>query len=72
MTEDTAQPNMWVADARTGQTLWRSGSGADNGRGVSGDVWAGSPGAEAWSSPEADFFLGDPFTAPPPQRVYVR
>ncbi|MCC2336146.1 rhamnogalacturonan lyase family protein [Cellulomonas wangsupingiae] len=54
VTEDKAQPNMWVADARTGQTLWRSGSGADNGRGVAGDVWAGSPGAEAWSSAEAD------------------
>lgn len=54
VTEATNQPNMWVADARTGQTLWRSGTGADNGRGVAGDVWAGSPGAEAWSSAEAD------------------
>ncbi|MBO3088059.1 rhamnogalacturonan lyase family protein [Cellulomonas dongxiuzhuiae] len=54
VTEDKAQPNMWVADARTGQTLWRSGTGADNGRGVAADVWAGSPGAEAWSSAEAD------------------
>lgn len=54
VTEDKGQPNMWVADARTGQTLWRSGTGADNGRGVAGDVWAGSAGAEAWSSAEAD------------------
>jgi len=54
VTEDKAQPNMWVADARTGQTLWRSGTGADNGRGVAGDVFAGSPGAEAWSSAESD------------------
>ncbi|WP_309133515.1 cellulose binding domain-containing protein [Cellulomonas sp.] len=54
VTESTNQPNMWVADARTGQTLWRSPSGADNGRGVAGDVFAGSPGAEAWSNAEPD------------------
>ncbi len=54
VTEGTSQPNMWVADARTGQTLWRSGTGSDNGRGVAGDVYAGSPGAEAWSSSESD------------------
>ncbi|GFJ88257.1 rhamnogalacturonan lyase [Phytohabitans rumicis] len=41
----------WVADARTGQTLWRGPSCAcDNGRGVAGDVYAGSAGAEVWSS----------------------
>lgn len=54
VTESTNQPNMWVADARTGQTLWRSPSGADNGRGVAGDVFAGSAGAEAWSNAEPD------------------
>ena len=30
--------------------LWRTPAGGDNGRGVAGDIWAGSPGAEAWSS----------------------
>jgi len=54
VTESSNQPNMWVADARTGTTLWRSPSGSDNGRGVAADVFAGSPGAEAWSSAEAD------------------
>ncbi|MFS0703691.1 cellulose binding domain-containing protein [Cellulomonas sp. 179-A 9B4 NHS] len=54
VTESSNQPNMWVADARTGQTLWRSPSGGDNGRGVAADIWAGSPGAEAWSSSEPD------------------
>lgn len=53
VTEDTSQPNSWMADARTGQILWRTGSGSDNGRGVSDDVWAGSPGAESWSSSDS-------------------
>lgn len=57
-TESTNQPNMWMADARTGQLLWKTASGADNGRGVAGDVWAGSPGAEAWSSADADLRNG--------------
>jgi rhamnogalacturonan endolyase len=49
--ENTGSPADWVADARTGQTLWRAAScGCDNGRGVAGDVYAGSAGAEVWSS----------------------
>jgi rhamnogalacturonan endolyase len=49
--ENTSSPADWVADARTGQTLWRSAScGCDNGRGVAADVYAGNPGAEVWSS----------------------
>ncbi|MFJ6214231.1 cellulose binding domain-containing protein [Streptomyces sp. NPDC092296] len=49
--EDTAKPAAWFADARTGQILWQNAScGCDNGRGVSDDVYAGSPGAESWSS----------------------
>ncbi|MBB5922406.1 hypothetical protein FHR81_003458 [Actinoalloteichus hoggarensis] len=48
--EASNQPGSWLADARTGETLWRTASGGDNGRGVSGDIWAGSPGAESWSS----------------------
>jgi rhamnogalacturonan endolyase len=40
-----------MADARTGQVLWQHPTcGCDNGRGVAGDVWAGSPGAESWSA----------------------
>ncbi|HEY7488482.1 MAG TPA: rhamnogalacturonan lyase [Streptosporangiaceae bacterium] len=48
--EDGAKPSSWMADARTGQILWSTSPNGDNGRGVSGDVWAGSPGAESWSS----------------------
>ncbi|WSS10224.1 rhamnogalacturonan lyase [Microbispora sp. NBC_01189] len=49
--EDTSKPAAWMADARTGSIIWTNGScGCDNGRGVSGDIWAGSPGAESWSA----------------------
>ncbi|MBO4270011.1 cellulose binding domain-containing protein [Microbispora triticiradicis] len=49
--EDTSKPAAWMADARTGSIIWTNGScGCDNGRGVSGDIWSGSPGAESWSS----------------------
>ncbi|MFJ8666388.1 rhamnogalacturonan lyase [Streptomyces sp. NPDC093600] len=50
VSEDRSKPGSWMADARTGQILWRTASGADNGRGVAADVHAGSPGAEAWSA----------------------
>jgi rhamnogalacturonan endolyase len=48
--EDGSKPSSWMADARTGQILWSTPANGDNGRGVSGDIWAGSPGAESWSS----------------------
>jgi len=49
--EHTDQVADWMGDARTGQIIWSHPScGCDNGRGVSGDIWAGSPGAESWSS----------------------
>jgi rhamnogalacturonan endolyase len=49
--ERTDQIADWMADARTGQIIWQHAScGCDNGRGVAGDIWAGSAGAEAWSS----------------------
>ncbi|MGX1273347.1 hypothetical protein RKD18_006541 [Streptomyces phaeoluteigriseus] len=50
VSEDTAKPGSWMADARTGQILWQTASGADNGRGVAADIYAGSAGAEAWSA----------------------
>ncbi|RKN50715.1 cellulose binding domain-containing protein [Micromonospora endolithica] len=50
VSEDGSKPSSWFADARTGQVLWSTATGGDNGRGVSGDIWAGSPGAESWSS----------------------
>nr|WP_019709950.1 rhamnogalacturonan lyase [Streptomyces xinghaiensis] len=50
VSEDSSKPGSWMADARTGQVLWQTAPAGDNGRGVSGDIWAGSPGAESWSS----------------------
>ncbi|MFI9640023.1 cellulose binding domain-containing protein [Micromonospora sp. NPDC051925] len=48
--EDASKPSSWFADARTGQILWSTAASGDNGRGVSADIWAGSPGAESWSA----------------------
>ncbi|WFE93903.1 cellulose binding domain-containing protein [Micromonospora sp. WMMD987] len=48
--EDASKPSSYFADARTGQIIWRTAASGDNGRGVSADVWAGSPGAESWSA----------------------
>ncbi|WP_375165076.1 rhamnogalacturonan lyase [Streptomyces sp.] len=50
VSEDPGKPGSWLADARTGQLLWQTASGADNGRGVAADIHAASPGAEAWSA----------------------
>lgn len=49
--EHTDQVADWMGDAKTGQIIWSHPTcGCDNGRGVSGDIWAGSAGAESWSS----------------------
>src|ERR1044072_6325569 len=49
--EGTTKAAAWMADARTGSIIWSNAScGCDNGRGVSDDIYAGSPGAESWSS----------------------
>jgi rhamnogalacturonan endolyase len=49
--ENTGSLAAWMADARTGQIIWSNAScGCDNGRGVSDDIYAGSAGAESWSS----------------------
>ncbi|NGO47130.1 rhamnogalacturonan lyase [Streptomyces ureilyticus] len=50
VSEDSSKPGSWMADARTGQILWQTASGSDNGRGVSADIHAGSAGAESWSA----------------------
>ncbi|MFG2577223.1 rhamnogalacturonan lyase [Streptomyces sp. NPDC048481] len=50
VSEESGKPGSWMADARTGRILWQTAGGSDNGRGVAGDVYAGSPGAEAWSA----------------------
>ncbi|MFF8092414.1 rhamnogalacturonan lyase [Streptomyces sp. NPDC016675] len=51
--EDSSKPSSWMADARTGQILWSTGTSGDNGRGVAADIWSGSAGAESWSSAES-------------------
>ncbi|MEU0877173.1 rhamnogalacturonan lyase [Lentzea sp. NPDC005914] len=49
--EHTNEVADWMGDARTGQILWSAPTcGCDNGRGVAADIWAGNPGAEAWSA----------------------
>ncbi|WP_433548867.1 rhamnogalacturonan lyase [Streptomyces sp. CA-294286] len=53
VSEDKSKPGSWLADARTGRLLWQTAAGADNGRGVAGDIHAGSPGAEAWSASDS-------------------
>ncbi|AVT34851.1 hypothetical protein C6361_27560 [Plantactinospora sp. BC1] len=50
VSEDSSKPSSWFANARTGQIYWSTAAAGDNGRGVAGDVHAGSPGAESWSS----------------------
>ncbi|KPI11445.1 hypothetical protein OK074_2777 [Actinobacteria bacterium OK074] len=51
--EDSSRPSSWLADAKTGQVIWSTPANGDNGRGVAGDIWAGSAGAESWSSAES-------------------
>jgi hypothetical protein len=48
--ENATAVSSWMADARTGEVLWSTPPNGDNGRGVSDDIWAGSPGAESWSA----------------------
>lgn len=51
--EGSEQPSSWMADARTGQILWSTPASGDNGRGVSDDIHAASPGAESWSASDS-------------------
>ncbi|WP_328471489.1 RICIN domain-containing protein [Actinoplanes sp. NBC_00393] len=49
--ESTTQRTDAMLDAKTGAIIWsHAACGCDNGRAVAGDVYAGSAGAEAWSS----------------------
>ncbi|MDR7276674.1 rhamnogalacturonan lyase [Catenuloplanes atrovinosus] len=49
--EDGTKLAAYMADARTGAIIWSNPAcGCDNGRGVSADIWSGSPGAESWSN----------------------
>jgi rhamnogalacturonan endolyase len=44
------QPDHYMVRARDGRVLWGGGTGADNGRGMVGDIDARTPGQEAWSA----------------------
>ncbi len=48
--EDASKPSSWLAEAKTGKIIWKTPASGDNGRGVSADIYAGSPGAESWSA----------------------
>ncbi|MCE6998297.1 rhamnogalacturonan lyase [Saccharothrix sp. S26] len=58
VSEDSSKPGSWLADARTGQRLWTTASGSDNGRGVADDIYAGNPGAEMWSAADGSLRNG--------------
>ncbi|MDT0341342.1 rhamnogalacturonan lyase [Streptomyces litchfieldiae] len=50
VSEWESMPGSVYLDAASGEILWQTASGSDNGRGVAGDIWDGSPGAEFWSA----------------------
>ena len=50
VSESTNQPSSLRIDPQDGRIIWQTSSGADNGRGVAGDIDAGNPGAEFWSA----------------------
>ncbi|WP_438818889.1 hypothetical protein [Streptomyces hilarionis] len=80
MSEDSGEPGSWMADARTGRILWQTAGGSDNGRGVAADVYvyAGSPGAEAWSASDTTLrsatgasLIGGDMPTPPRPAVHT-
>jgi rhamnogalacturonan endolyase len=46
-------------DARTGQILWGTKTGSDNGRGIAADIDASKPGHEMWSGAGAGMYTTD-------------
>jgi len=48
--ENASKPSSWFGNARTGAFHWSTPASGDNGRGVSANIYAGSPGAESWSA----------------------
>jgi hypothetical protein len=48
--EWTSMPSSRLVDGDTGRVLFQTPSGADNGRGVAANIWAGNPGSEYWSA----------------------
>ncbi|CAM5331009.1 rhamnogalacturonan lyase [Streptomyces pilosus] len=50
VSESTGQPAALYIDPASGAVRWKLAACCDNGRGVAGDIWAGDPGPEMWSS----------------------
>ncbi|RKN44097.1 rhamnogalacturonan lyase [Streptomyces hoynatensis] len=50
VSESTSQPSSLRIDPQNGQVIWQTAGGADNGRGVAGDIYSGNSGAEFWSA----------------------
>ncbi|MGW0807859.1 rhamnogalacturonan lyase [Nonomuraea sp. NPDC002799] len=54
VSESTSQPGSLYIDPRTGQILWSTASGSDNGRGVAGDISTVRIAGEFWSAADAN------------------
>ena len=48
---DATTPAAALTDARTGETIWRTGDGQDAGAGLAADIDPRHPGAEMWGGP---------------------
>lgn len=48
--EHSDQPSSRLIDGSNGSVIFQTAAGGDNGRAVAGNVWAGNPGGEFWSS----------------------
>ncbi|MEV0387758.1 rhamnogalacturonan lyase [Nonomuraea sp. NPDC050643] len=54
VSESTSQPGSLYIDPRTGQILWSTASGSDNGRGVAGDISTVRVAGEFWSAADGN------------------
>ncbi|WP_281286881.1 hypothetical protein [Nonomuraea turkmeniaca] len=54
VSESTSQPGSLYIDPRTGQILWSTASGSDNGRGVAGDISTVRIASEFWSAADGN------------------
>ncbi|WP_425506132.1 rhamnogalacturonan lyase [Streptomyces harbinensis] len=50
VSESSGQPGSLSINPANGQIRWQTASGGDNGRGVAGNIWSGSTGAQMWSA----------------------
>ncbi|MFB7896833.1 rhamnogalacturonan lyase [Streptomyces xiamenensis] len=50
VSESSGQPSSLYINPANGQIRWQTAAGGDNGRGVAGNIWSGSVGAQMWSS----------------------